>query len=378
MKKVEAIIKPFKLDDVKEALTEIGVIGMTVMEVRGFGRQKGHTELYRGSEYTIDFLPKVKVEIVVADHLVLEGRGDHHRRGEDGLDRRRQGVRAAGRGVGRGSAPASAARRRSDESRRSRPSAAAAFGMPSEQTQLLPSRPRPSLDPGAPETSCAPARCAGARLRRSRRRAGESAAPGRDPAPGGAARPPSCPGSSASSPPAPIPTWRSTTWSGWPRRRWTAAVLFTTLRDHPQAMTVVVTVAATSQFLADTLVRTPQILPWLLDPRVMRPRLREEMHEEIAAAVPARSGPRRPGPTRCGGSSAGSSAGSRLRDVLGDADLVTTTQELSSLADACLPQAWAIVRPGLIARYGVPRHGEPPDAHRRSPSSRSGSWGAGS
>jgi len=70
MKKIEAIIKPFKLDDVKEALTEIGVIGMTVMEVRGFGRQKGHTELYRGSEYTIDFLPKVKVEIVVGDPVV--------------------------------------------------------------------------------------------------------------------------------------------------------------------------------------------------------------------------------------------------------------------------------------------------------------------
>jgi len=69
MKKVEAIIKPFKLDDVKEALTEIGVIGMTVMEVRGFGRQKGHTELYRGSEYTIDFLPKVKIEIVVPDQV---------------------------------------------------------------------------------------------------------------------------------------------------------------------------------------------------------------------------------------------------------------------------------------------------------------------
>ena len=67
MKKIEAIIKPFKLDDVKEALTEIGVIGMTVTEVRGFGRQKGHTELYRGSEYTIDFLPKVKVEVVVGD-----------------------------------------------------------------------------------------------------------------------------------------------------------------------------------------------------------------------------------------------------------------------------------------------------------------------
>ena len=70
MKKIEAIIKPFKLDDVEEALTEIGVIGMTVMEVRGFGRQKGHTELYRGAEYTVDFLPKVKVELVVADALV--------------------------------------------------------------------------------------------------------------------------------------------------------------------------------------------------------------------------------------------------------------------------------------------------------------------
>jgi len=70
MKKVEAIIKPFKLDDVKEALTEIGIVGMTVTEVRGFGRQKGHSELYRGSEYTIDFLPKVKVEIVVPDSQI--------------------------------------------------------------------------------------------------------------------------------------------------------------------------------------------------------------------------------------------------------------------------------------------------------------------
>ena len=70
MKRIEAIIKPFKLDDVKEALTEIGVIGMTVSEVRGFGRQKGHTELYRGSEYTVDFLPKVKIEVVVADGMV--------------------------------------------------------------------------------------------------------------------------------------------------------------------------------------------------------------------------------------------------------------------------------------------------------------------
>lgn len=67
MKKIEAVIKPFKLDDVREALSEIGVTGMTAIEVKGFGRQKGHTELYRGAEYVIDFLPKVKIEIVIKD-----------------------------------------------------------------------------------------------------------------------------------------------------------------------------------------------------------------------------------------------------------------------------------------------------------------------
>ncbi|HEY5790906.1 MAG TPA: P-II family nitrogen regulator [Gammaproteobacteria bacterium] len=70
MKKIEAIIKPFKLDDVREALSEIGIAGMTATEVKGFGRQKGHTELYRGAEYVVDFLPKVKVEIVLGDELV--------------------------------------------------------------------------------------------------------------------------------------------------------------------------------------------------------------------------------------------------------------------------------------------------------------------
>ena len=70
MKKIEAIIKPFKMEDVKEALSEIGIEGMTVSEVKGFGRQKGHTEIYRGSEYTVDFLPKIKVEIVLADSMV--------------------------------------------------------------------------------------------------------------------------------------------------------------------------------------------------------------------------------------------------------------------------------------------------------------------
>ena len=70
MKKVEAIIKPFKLEEVKDALHEVGIEGMTVSEVKGFGRQKGHTEIYRGSEYTVDFLPKIKIEIVLADDKV--------------------------------------------------------------------------------------------------------------------------------------------------------------------------------------------------------------------------------------------------------------------------------------------------------------------
>ncbi len=70
MKKIEAVIKPFKLDEVREALSELGVSGLTVTEVKGFGRQKGHTELYRGAEYVVDFLPKIKVEVVIPDDLV--------------------------------------------------------------------------------------------------------------------------------------------------------------------------------------------------------------------------------------------------------------------------------------------------------------------
>jgi nitrogen regulatory protein P-II 1 len=70
MKKIEAIVKPFKLNEVKDALNEVSIVGMTVTEVKGFGRQKGHTEIYRGSEYTVDFLPKVRIEIVLADSQV--------------------------------------------------------------------------------------------------------------------------------------------------------------------------------------------------------------------------------------------------------------------------------------------------------------------
>ena len=72
MKKIEAIIKPFKLDEVKDELNNIGVLGMTVTEVKGYGRQKGHTELYRGAEYAVDFLPKIKIELVIDDNLVDE------------------------------------------------------------------------------------------------------------------------------------------------------------------------------------------------------------------------------------------------------------------------------------------------------------------
>jgi nitrogen regulatory protein P-II 1 len=91
MKKIEAIVKPFKLDEVKEALQEVGLQGITVTEAKGFGRQKGHTELYRGAEYVVDFLPKVRIEIVLDDSMVDPGRRGHpeccthrtHRRRQD-------------------------------------------------------------------------------------------------------------------------------------------------------------------------------------------------------------------------------------------------------------------------------------------------------
>jgi nitrogen regulatory protein P-II 1 len=75
MKKIEAIIKPFKLEEVKDALADLGIEGMTVSEVKGFGRQKGHTEIYRGSEYTVDFLPKIKIEVVIGDELAEKATG---------------------------------------------------------------------------------------------------------------------------------------------------------------------------------------------------------------------------------------------------------------------------------------------------------------
>jgi glutamate-ammonia-ligase adenylyltransferase len=131
--------------------------------------------------------------------------------------------------------------------------------------------------------------------------------------------------------------------------------LYTLLGDHPEALPVLVAIAYTSQFLADTLVRSPQIFPWLLDPRVMQPRTREAVREEVAAACrPFRSEEARANALRRVKRREFCRIG--LRDLLGDADLVVTTQELSDLADACVTQAWEIVRPGLLERHGPPRH----------------------
>jgi hypothetical protein len=93
MKQITAVIKPFKLEEVREALAEVGVTGLTVTEVKGFGRQKGHTELYRGAEYVVDFLPKVKVEVVVKDERRGPLRGGHRQGGAHRQDRRRQDLR---------------------------------------------------------------------------------------------------------------------------------------------------------------------------------------------------------------------------------------------------------------------------------------------
>ncbi len=98
MKKIEAIIKPFKLDEVKEALQEVGLQGITVTEAKGFGRQKGHTELYRGAEYVVDFLPKVKIEIVLPDDAGRARRRRHPQGRPDRAHRRRQDFRIARRG----------------------------------------------------------------------------------------------------------------------------------------------------------------------------------------------------------------------------------------------------------------------------------------
>ena len=93
MKIVMAIIKPFKLDEVRDALTSIGVQGLTVTEVKGYGRQKGHTEIYRGAEYAVSFLPKIKIEVGGGDQPSRQGHRRHHRRRQDRTDRRRKNLR---------------------------------------------------------------------------------------------------------------------------------------------------------------------------------------------------------------------------------------------------------------------------------------------
>ncbi len=114
MKLITAIIKPFKLDDVREALSDIGVQGITVTEVKGFGRQKGHTELYRGAEYVVDFLPKVKIEVAVADDRRRAGHRGHRKRRAHRQDRRRQDLRRPRWNRSSASVPARPVRTRSD------------------------------------------------------------------------------------------------------------------------------------------------------------------------------------------------------------------------------------------------------------------------
>ena len=117
MKIVMAIIKPFKLEEVRDALTALGVHGLTVTEVKGYGRQKGHTEIYRGAEYAVSFLPKLKIEVAVASDLVAKRHRGDHRRGPHRPDRRRQDLRHR-----RSSAPSASAPARPTPTRSDRPS----------------------------------------------------------------------------------------------------------------------------------------------------------------------------------------------------------------------------------------------------------------
>ena len=114
MKIVMAIIKPFKLDEVRDALTAIGVHGLTVTEVKGYGRQKGHTEIYRGTEYAVNFLPKIKIEVAVAERPGRQGRRRDHRGRQDRPDRRRQNLRLTTSTTPSASAPAKPTPRRCD------------------------------------------------------------------------------------------------------------------------------------------------------------------------------------------------------------------------------------------------------------------------
>ena len=114
MKKIEAVIKPFKLDEVKEALHEVGLQGITVLEAKGFGRQKGHTELYRGAEYVVDFLPKVKIEVICEDSVAERGGRCDRQRRANRPHRRRQDLRQHRRGGGPHPHRSSAARTQSD------------------------------------------------------------------------------------------------------------------------------------------------------------------------------------------------------------------------------------------------------------------------
>ena len=330
MKKIEAIIKPFKLDDVKEALTGIGVVGMTVTEVRGFGRQKGHTELYRGSEYAVDFLPKVKIEVVVANNLVDKVVVHHRGVGQDRLDRRWQGLRAADRrgrphpyrrdrrvrGLSSNFPSPSALRRLGfADPRKARANFEALTPTPRDAELLAPVLPRLLTELAeAPDPDMA--------LNNLERYAAVV----------------------------------------------DRAVLFPTLTAYPAAVHLLARVFGSSQFLADALRRRPSLLAWLLEPRTMRQWLPDELEADLSLAL-------EPFATR----EARMNALRRFkyrqllrivsRDLLGDADVAATTEELAHLADVCLGEAWRFCSRGAqrSARSA-------PGSEARPPGWRSSGW----
>ena len=356
MKKIEAIIKPFKLDDVKEALTELGVVGMTVTEVRGFGRQKGHTELYRGSEYTIDFLPKVKVEVVVPDDLVDKVVARHLRRGQDRLHRRRQGLRAApGRGHPHPHRRDGRRRHLIDVTIINMPLAVDRGPIGAGDPLMI------DLLRAAPRDRKALAELKRLGFAEPARRSPTCTRWRRRP-PRAQLLAPLLPRLLAELAAAPDPDMALNNLERLAAQGERAALFRTARRAIPAPFISLARLGGTSQFLADTLRRRPHA-PGLA-PRARAPcgsgSPTSSRPSSSRAAPPSRAREARWNALRRFKYRQLLRIGSR--DILGDADLTVTTEELSRLADVCLAAAWRWAEEALGPLYGAPaRAGR--DAH---------------